>query len=466
MKHVKIKGEQTTYYIFPELKQTIVDDELPVGKTFIGFRFPDGKRFFIRHLRMSRNISEVHAMLMHQESMIRGDGRHFAGSLELIREEDHLFLIREFAEGMTLKQILSNHSFRSSGKTEIVLQFMLYLLKGIKKVHTENYIHCNLRPSCIYIPLTGKKIHYQNAVITDFSLAKTIRNQRFTYKLPVTYLFNAPEVILSEHELIGSQSDIYSLGIILYVMLKGHHPFRVQHPGIVGNMHLSSPIKDMRGIHPSIQKIILRATARQLFTKPESQYEHDQKRSLLSEGIKNRYPDADSMSKDIENALAELNPEQHKNPEYLNTFETAEFHHPIVMFDDMCILCTRSLKYLIRNDKRQILRYSGLSSQAEKSTGQTSADNFPGGSMILVDNQKIYTKSDAFIRIMSYLGGWHLLLTSVIIIPKFIRNVIYNVIAKNRYRWWGKRSECYVPPLYERFLFTDNNRDEKMNEER
>lgn len=75
-------------------------------------------------------------------------------------------------------------------------------------------------------------------------------------------------------------------------------------------------------------------------------------------------------------------------------------------------------------------------------------------SVILVDKGKIFTQSSAAIRICRYLdGGWKLLY-GLIVIPKFIRDFFYNIIARNRYKWFGKKEECMVPSpeLKERFL--------------
>ena len=83
--------------------------------------------------------------------------------------------------------------------------------------------------------------------------------------------------------------------------------------------------------------------------------------------------------------------------------------------------------------------------------------NIPGGEMnsvILIDNGKAYTKSAAGVRMCKYLdGGWKLLY-GLIVIPKFILDFFYNIISRNRYKWFGKKETCMVPApeLKERFL--------------
>ena len=75
-------------------------------------------------------------------------------------------------------------------------------------------------------------------------------------------------------------------------------------------------------------------------------------------------------------------------------------------------------------------------------------------SFLLIDNDKAYTKSTGALRMLKILGrGWNFLY-GLIIIPKLIRDKVYDYVARNRYRWFGKRDECMVPPpgWQERFL--------------
>lgn len=468
MKHVVVRGKERKYYLFPQLRSTVAEEDLQTGKTFIGFSYPDGKRYFIRHLQNSGK-SDIQTLLMFQESLIRGDTVHYSGAVEIVQENGHLFIVRDFAEGLNLKSVLRKYSFNSRRSTISVLLFFVKLLESVGKIHSANITHCNLRPSVIYIGYHGKKrsLESQNPVITDFSMARTEHFMATdNAKLPTTFIYNAPEVILSKHELIGIHSDIYSLGIILYEILKGHHPFRVKHPKVVGDMHLSTPIADFRGIDPAIRSIIEKATSRTLFTRSPHKSEPQKVKSILAEGIAGRYSSASEMAADIIKVLDKFGSKEYNTSKAATSENCKQLKHPVVVFDDMCVLCSRSLQYLIKHDKHQILRYVGLSNAYSAGLHKHIEKFDKKAGIILIDNDRLYTKSDAFIKIMHYLGGWHLLMTSLQIIPTFIRNAFYNVIAKNRYKWWGRRNECYVPPLYEKFLFTGISAEEILNKKK
>jgi predicted DCC family thiol-disulfide oxidoreductase YuxK len=74
--------------------------------------------------------------------------------------------------------------------------------------------------------------------------------------------------------------------------------------------------------------------------------------------------------------------------------------------------------------------------------------------VVLVEGEKVYTRSDVPLRIFKKLGGWWSLPAVFFIVPKFIRDAVYDWIARNRYRWFGKREQCMIPTpvLRSRFL--------------
>ena len=128
---------------------------------------------------------------------------------------------------------------------------------------------------------------------------------------------------------------------------------------------------------------------------------------------------------------------------------------PVILFDGVCNFCNYWVNFAIKRDKKKKLRFAPLQGEAAKKLlNQFGLDTSTFSSVILIDNGKAYTQSSAAFRICKYLdGGWKLAY-GLIFIPKFIRDFFYNIIARNRYRWFGKRKECMVPTpeMIERFL--------------
>jgi predicted DCC family thiol-disulfide oxidoreductase YuxK len=128
---------------------------------------------------------------------------------------------------------------------------------------------------------------------------------------------------------------------------------------------------------------------------------------------------------------------------------------PIVLFDGICNYCNYWVNFAVRRDSKQKLLFTPLQGEtAKRLLPQYNISPTALSSVILIDKEKAYTQSTAALRMCRYLdGGWKLLY-GLIIIPKPIRDFFYNIIARNRYKWYGKRDECMMPSpeLRDRFL--------------
>jgi len=121
---------------------------------------------------------------------------------------------------------------------------------------------------------------------------------------------------------------------------------------------------------------------------------------------------------------------------------------PLLLFDGVCNLCNGAVNFIIDRDHLQRFVFASLQSKL----GQQIAEkyNFPENdfkSMVLIKENQVFLKSDAALEISRDLsGGWRLLY-GFKIIPKFLRNYIYDIIAANRYKWFGREDQCRVPSV-------------------
>jgi len=127
---------------------------------------------------------------------------------------------------------------------------------------------------------------------------------------------------------------------------------------------------------------------------------------------------------------------------------------PIVLFDGVCNYCNEMVNFAIRNDKKAILRFAPLQSKAGQRLKEEYKITPEIDSVLLIDQGKVYTYSDAAIRIAKYLRWPAKLFYGFKIVPKFIRQPFYKWVAKNRYKWFGKKETCMIPTadVKERFL--------------
>ena len=122
-------------------------------------------------------------------------------------------------------------------------------------------------------------------------------------------------------------------------------------------------------------------------------------------------------------------------------------HKQLVLFDGVCNLCDASVQYIIKHDKSDIFLFTALQSEVgQQIIKEFNIDTNKIDSIILYSNEHgISYKSTAALKIASKLGFPRNLLSVFLIIPGIIRNWVYDYIAKNRYKWYGKKEECMIP---------------------
>jgi len=103
------------------------------------------------------------------------------------------------------------------------------------------------------------------------------------------------------------------------------------------------------------------------------------------------------------------------------------------------------VNFAIRNDKKAIIKFAPLQSEAGKKLREKYHVDPGIDSVIFIDNDKVYTYSDAALRITKYLSWPSKSLYAFMIVPQFIRQPFYKWVARNRYKWFGKKETCMVP---------------------
>lgn len=128
---------------------------------------------------------------------------------------------------------------------------------------------------------------------------------------------------------------------------------------------------------------------------------------------------------------------------------------PVILFDGYCNLCNSSINYIIDHDPDAYFKLGSLQSdEAKIYLDKYDVDKNEFKTVVLIENRTVYTRSTAALKIAKRLNGPVKLLWIFIILPRFIRDPVYNCVARNRYKWFGKREQCRVatPELKSRFL--------------
>ena len=129
---------------------------------------------------------------------------------------------------------------------------------------------------------------------------------------------------------------------------------------------------------------------------------------------------------------------------------------PIILFDGVCNFCNAIVNFIISQDKKNIFLFAALQSEAgKKLLEQYKIDWKASDSFVVIENGKAHQKSTAALKLYNRLP-WYWKWAQVFwIVPKFIRDGVYDVIARNRYKWFGKKEECMIPTSEVRNRFLD-----------
>jgi predicted DCC family thiol-disulfide oxidoreductase YuxK len=127
--------------------------------------------------------------------------------------------------------------------------------------------------------------------------------------------------------------------------------------------------------------------------------------------------------------------------------------NPIILFDGVCNLCNGTVDFLLKHDRKKQFRFASIQSETAQLLFRKFQIPPETDSVILIKSNKVYFESDAAIEIAGMLSFPWKLVVVFRIIPKKMRDNIYRRIAKNRYRWFGKRDICRIPAPSENDFF-------------
>ena len=117
----------------------------------------------------------------------------------------------------------------------------------------------------------------------------------------------------------------------------------------------------------------------------------------------------------------------------------------IILFDGVCNLCNKSVQFIIKRDPSGTFKFASLQSKTGQNLLKAHGLSTDINSFVLIEDKRIYVKSTAALRVCTHLSGLWKMLFVFLVVPPFIRDRFYEWIAKNRYKWFGKKDHCLLP---------------------
>lgn len=130
-------------------------------------------------------------------------------------------------------------------------------------------------------------------------------------------------------------------------------------------------------------------------------------------------------------------------------------NEPIVFFDGNCVLCSSSVHWVLQKERNHYLKFAALQSDfTDQFLAEIKLDkNQLPDSILFWNDQQMYIKSEAAFKIAEYLKFPWSFIRVFRFLPKRLNNFFYDIIARNRYKWFGKRNNCFIPSDGEKYRF-------------
>lgn len=126
----------------------------------------------------------------------------------------------------------------------------------------------------------------------------------------------------------------------------------------------------------------------------------------------------------------------------------------VIVFDGVCLLCSGWVRFLLRFDRKRRYRFAAMQSDSGRALlARNGLDPDDPVSFLLVTPARTWTDSDAIVRVLAGLGGAWRMAHALRLIPATLRDPLYRIIARNRYRWFGRRDTCLMPDASTRDRF-------------
>ena len=132
---------------------------------------------------------------------------------------------------------------------------------------------------------------------------------------------------------------------------------------------------------------------------------------------------------------------------------------PVLLYDGVCGFCNKTVQMILDRDRRGAMRFAALQSDYGRGVVGRHAELQGVDSVVFVEKgaggERVYTRSDAALKVASYLGGFWRVFLAARVVPRGLRDYLYDLFARNRYRFFGKYDQCMLPPPETRSRFLD-----------
>lgn len=259
---------------------------------YLGKKIDTNQKVVIKRLDrgLLENIDAVKRF--ENEATHRFNHKNLQKVIESFKFENDYYIILEFIDGVDLKIFLKKNKKLLRRDYSIVKTIFIDILTGLKVIHESGYVHGDIKPANIII---SEHNGDYKATIIDYGQARESCKRIYMKDLPFSMLYSSPEQVLKANSIVNNKSDIFSVGITMYEVLTGKYPYYDSNPLKLMILQLNYNIQPHKLLSPDIYKIIRKATAKYVFSRPYRYYSKTEVYIMLVKGQNMRYENVDKF---------------------------------------------------------------------------------------------------------------------------------------------------------------------------
>ena len=296
---IELRGTRAHYAIDTKQPDHLIQANGKFGQVFKGYQAETKEPVIIKRLHAKLNDQPAALNQFQAETLLKEPHSNLAISRDLFQFDGHHYLIRDFHEGITLRELIGKKRL----STQEHVAWAISLLEGLEFLHSKQLVHRDIKPNNILLSETESgKWH---PILLDLGLCLDLSKPiKKGGKTPFSMIYSPPEQLLHRGWLVQPASDLYSLSMTLYECLTGSPPFHHAHPVKLMNLQINYPLQEHRKVPKGLFEILAKAGAKHAFPKPPHLYSAQEVDQRLQAGIDQRFPSATDFRKALENWLA------------------------------------------------------------------------------------------------------------------------------------------------------------------
>ncbi|MEW5846135.1 MAG: serine/threonine-protein kinase [Bacteroidota bacterium] len=301
---LEIKGKSETYLIIPTDSASVLKPNGEICSTYLGLSKELGRKVVVKRYHPWVNSSPAYFWRIHREAETTATCSGL--NSELLFFDGVYYLVTDYVDGVSFKDLTRWRYHRQLNYSDLITLSVKALL-ALDRVHRAGFVHCDIKPSNIIVTSSNPKSIVDGDVkIIDFGMARKPAEalHQGERELPFALIYSAPEQVLNLWELIGFQTDIYSLGVTLWQLFARVEPWQTSNPLKTIHVQLTQNLPKSNKVPDDLMAILNKATSKIQLPKPPHFYTHSQLVELERHAIGKRYNSISQMVIDFESLKA------------------------------------------------------------------------------------------------------------------------------------------------------------------